>query len=36
VSEILQSKPIALEIEVMVPVPVATGWAAKQGSFNFL
>jgi hypothetical protein len=36
-AEILQSKPFALEIELVVPVPVAHRWAAKTStitSFN--
>jgi hypothetical protein len=36
-AEILQSKPFALEIELVVPVPVAHHWAAKTStitSFN--
>ena len=35
-AEILRSKPIALEIELVVPAPVATRWAAKMGTINFL
>jgi hypothetical protein len=35
-AETLRSKPNALEIELVVPVPVATRWAAKRSTINLL